>query len=219
MSRFAWTRVSGIAGTLVVVIGCSSPPATQPQATLASAPPATVVAITPGATDVQLVNGSIDNIAGHMLSVSTNTGLVDVQIAEDANIETEGKGTPTDLQPGVGVAITGRPDGSTVTALSIRIIPAGLGTPRPGQFPMTGANQGNLMTNSIVSKFDGSTLTVDAAGQQFSLAVTPTTQITKPVPANLNDLAPGERVLLRTVRDPAGALRASTIDIVGAPLQ
>ena len=36
---------------------------------------------------------------------------------------------------------------------------------------------------------------------------------------NLNDLAPGERVLLRTVRDPAGALRASTIDIVGAPLQ
>src|SRR5207244_47604 len=82
-------------------------------------------------TDVQLVNGSIDNIAGHVLSVSTNTGLVDVQIAEDANIETEGKGTPTDLQPGVGVAITGRPDGSTVTALSIRIIPAGLGTPRP----------------------------------------------------------------------------------------
>ena len=97
--------------------------------------------------------------------------------------------------------------------------PAGSGTPRPGQFPMTGANQGNLMTNSVVSTFDGSTLTVDAAGQQFSIAVTPTTQIIKPVPANLNDLAPGERVLLRTVRGPAGALRATSINIVGVPPQ
>src|SRR5438552_15769178 len=70
MSRFAWARVLGIAGTLVVVIGCSSPPAapaTQPRPTLPSAPPATTVATTPGATDVQLVNGSIDNVAGHML--------------------------------------------------------------------------------------------------------------------------------------------------------
>jgi len=82
--------------------------------------------------------------------------------------------------------------------------------------PSTGCRIKNIPASAC---FSISTLTVDAAGQQFSIAVTPTTQIIKPVPANLNDLAPGERVLLRTVRGPAGALRATSINIVGVPPQ
>ena len=101
-----------------------------------------------------------------------------VQIAENASIEQEGKGTTSDLLPGLGVGVTGKPDGSNVTAVSIRIFPAALGTPRPGQFPMTGANQGNLMTNSTIESFDGSQLVLNSAGQRYQIAVPPGTQPT-----------------------------------------
>jgi hypothetical protein len=51
-----------------------------------------------------------------------------VTVAEDARIEQEGKGSVSDLLPGLGVGVTGKPDGSNVTAVSIRIFPAALGT-------------------------------------------------------------------------------------------
>lgn len=140
-----------LVGCLVLFIaGCSSapPPAptVAPVPTAAPAPTAPTQAAT-------TVNGTVDAIDGRILTVTTNTGSKTVQLAEDAKIEQEGKGTVSDLLPGVAVGVTGKPDGSNVTAVSIRIFPAAFGTPRAGQFPMTGANQGNLMTNSVIESF------------------------------------------------------------------
>ncbi len=116
----------------------------------------------------------------------------------------EGRGTLADLQPGLAVGITGKPDGANLTALSIRILPASIGTPRPGQFPMTGANQGNLMTNLVIDSFDGSSLSVTAAGQRYQFVVPPSTEVLKQVPATIGDLAPGKRVLVVGTPLPTG---------------
>jgi hypothetical protein len=162
------------------------------------------------------VSGPIDSIAGRVLTVVTNTGPKQVEVPESARIEQEGKGALADLRPGLSVGITGRPDG---TARSIRIFPVALGTPRPGQFPMAGPEQGNLMTNAVVESFDGQTLAVLAAGTRFQLAVPPETEILKPLPASFADLAAGKRVLATGALGADGTLLATSVNLVGPPPQ
>jgi len=208
---------------LVLAAACSAPQAPAPtQAPLATqAPPALVPtpAATAAAQAVTTVSGAIDSISGRTLTVSTNTGPKQVSLTEDARIEQEGKGTVSDLMPGLGVGVTGKPEGNTLTAVSIHIFPAALGAPRGGQFPMTGANQGNLMTNSVIESFDGSQLVLNTAGQRYEIAVPAGTEVLKPVPATLNALAPGTRVLAAGMVGADGSLRATSIDIQGAPAQ
>jgi hypothetical protein len=161
-------------------------------------------------------------VNGHTLTVTTNTGDREVDLADSTRIEKEGKGTLSDLQPGLSVGITGKPDGSNVTAVSIRIFPAAMGTPRPGQFPMTGANAGNLMTNSVIESFDGSNLTLSAAGQRYVIGVPAGTEVLKPVPAQLAELTPGTRVLAigpAAAGSSDGPLQATTVDVFGLPPQ
>ncbi|MCC7370167.1 MAG: hypothetical protein IT306_17205 [Chloroflexi bacterium] len=136
------------------------------------------------------VNGEVDIVDGRLITVATNTGWRKVLVPESATIQSEGKGTNTDLVAGARVGVTGKPDG---TAVSIRIF--GQNTnPRLGQFPMQGAQAGNVMTNASIVSFNGSTLVVDIGGQQSTIAVTPETEVVKPVPAALTDIAIGTRV-------------------------
>ncbi|MFN8633667.1 MAG: hypothetical protein U0893_07435 [Chloroflexota bacterium] len=136
------------------------------------------------------VNGEVDIIDGRVVTVATNTGWRKVQIPDDATITTEGKGTPTDLVASVLVGVTSKPDG---TAAMIRIFPAGV-TPRTGQFPMNGTNQGNTMTNAKIETFDGKLLSLDYDGNKASITVLPETDIVKPVQAAFGDIAVGARV-------------------------
>jgi hypothetical protein len=217
MPHSVWSRAGAI-GVLAVLIGCTSPQSSPPTSPLV-ATIAPVATEQPNAAVPSTVSGTVDAVKGSTLSISTNTGLKDVQLAEDEHIEQEGRGTLADLQPGLSVGITGKADGSSLTALSIRIFPAAVSTPRGGQFPMSGANQGNLMTNSVIEAFDGSSLTVTAAGQQYQFAVPPTTEIFKQVPATLGDLAPGKRVLVVGTPSADGSLRASSISVLGGTSQ
>lgn len=215
-----WSRVS-LVGALAFVVGCTSAPPPVPTAVPPPPPTAAPAPAPKPAAAGNTVNGSIDAVSGRTLTVTTNTGSKTVQIAENATIEQEGKGSVSDLLPGLGVGVTGKPDaaGGTVTAVSIRIFPAALGTPRPGQFPMTGANQGNLMTNSVIESFDGSKLVLNAAGQRYEIAVPPGTEVLKQVPATLSALAPGVRVLASGTPGTGDTFQASSINIVGAPPQ
>jgi Domain of unknown function (DUF5666) len=221
MRRFA------VAIGMLLLAGCTAaPPPAPTQApvppTQAPAPAPTqplavaVPAPTPASSNV---TGAIDAITGRTLTVTTPTGAKEVQLADDARIEKEGRGTLADLQPGLSVGITGRPDGANLTAVSIRIFPAAQGTPRPGQFPMTGANAGNVMTNSVIESFDGSTLTVSAAGQRFEIRVPSDAEVLKPVSATLGDLSTGTRVLAAGAAAPDGSFRATSINVVGLPPQ
>jgi hypothetical protein len=189
------------------------PPTAAPVPSPTVAPAVASTALPAGAANA--VNGTIDSVSGRTLSVATNTGTATVELNEDAQIQGEGQGTLADLQPGLSVGITAHPEGAGITATSIRIFPAALGTPRPGQFPMTGANQGNLMTNSVITSFDGATLSVASAGQTYSFAVPAGTEVLKPVPASLDALSPGTRVLAQVLPGASGSLRATTVTIVG----
>jgi hypothetical protein len=137
-----------------------------------------------------IVNGEVDIIDGRTVTVATNTGWRKVDVPDSATIQTEGKGTPADLVTGALVGVTGKPDG---TAVSIRIFPTGA-TPRTGQFPMNGAQTGNVMTNAKIEGFDGKTLSLDFEGQKASITVPPAAEIVKPVPAAFSDIQVGARV-------------------------
>jgi hypothetical protein len=210
----SWLRV-GLIAWLSLIVGCTSTPPAAP--TLA--PVAPTAGPTANPTAATTVSGAIDTVNGRLLTITTNTGAKQVTVAEDARIEQEGKGSVSDLMPGLSVGVTGKPDGTNVTAVSIRIFPAAVGTPRPGQFPMTGTNQGNLMTNSVIESFDGSKLVLNTAGQKFEIGVPPGTEVLKPVPATLAMLTQGTRVLAMGAPAADGSLRATSINVMGLPPQ
>jgi hypothetical protein len=189
--------------------------AASPAAVASPSPsPAAIASPSPSPAAATSVSGPIDSIAGRVLTVATNTGSRQVQVPESARIEQEGAGTVADLRPGLSVGITGRPDG---TARSIRIFPAALGTPRPGQIPMAGPEQGNIMTNAVIESFDGQTLVVSAAGSSFRIAVPPEAEVLKPIPASFADLAAGKRVIATGTAGPDGTLVAGTVNLLGPP--
>jgi hypothetical protein len=216
-------RTLASAALVVLLAGCTAaqPPVPTAAPTPAPVAPATVApAGAAAAQNPNIVSGTVDTINGRSLSVSTNTGAKPVQLAENATIEQEGRGSVSDLMPGQGVGVTGKPDANNaITAVSIRIFPAALGTPRPGQFPMNGANQGNIMTNSTIESFDGSKLVLSSGGQRFEIGVPSNTEVLKQVPANLNALAPGVRVLAAGTPGADGTLQATSISIMGPPPQ
>jgi hypothetical protein len=136
------------------------------------------------------VNGEVDIIDGHTVTVATNTGWRKVEVPDSATILSEGTGTPADLVVGAMVGVTGKQDG---TAVSIRMFPPG-STARTGQFPMQGAQAGNVMTNAKIEAFDGSKLSLDMNGEKASITVPADTEILKAVPAAFSDITLGARV-------------------------
>jgi hypothetical protein len=157
------------------------------------------------------VNGEVDTIDGRVVSVATNTGVRKVNVPDGATILTEGKGALADLTPGALVGVTGKQDG---TAIQIRIFGPGL-TPRTGQFPMTGPQAGNVMTNAKIDAFDGNTLTVDIDGAETKLTVPSDAEVVKPVPAGFGDIKSGERILATGSPD-GDTLAAQTVTILPA---
>ena len=222
------------AGGLLLAAACQTTPAPSQPATSAPQPtkpaaaavsPSPAVAIpspspalaaspSPSPAAAPSVTGPIDSIAGRVLTIATSTGPRQVQVPEAARIEQEGRGGLADLRPFLSVGITGQPDG---TAKSIRIFPAALGTPRPGQIPMTGPEQGNIMTNAVIESFDGRVLIVTAAGSRFQITVPPETEILKPVPASFADLEPGKRLIATGTLSADNTLVASTVNLLGPP--
>jgi hypothetical protein len=159
------------------------------------------------------VNGQVDSVDGRVLAVVTNTGVRKVRVADNATILMEGDGSTSDLnQKGALVAITGKPDG---TALIVRFFPPGI-SPKPSQFPMTGPQAGNVMTNANIDSFDGKVLTVDLGGSKQMITVTPDTKIVKPAPSNFSEIKAGVPVL--AVGTPDGdTLTAQTVTISTGP--
>jgi hypothetical protein len=154
----------------------------------------------------------VDAVDGRILTVATNTGARKVRVADNAVVLKNGVGTVSDLVAGSLVGVTGKPDG---TAISIQFFPPGI-SPKPSQFPMTGAQAGNVMTNASIVSFEGSTLTVDLGGENVTLTVPPDTRIIKPQPSTFSEIKPGLRVF--AVGTPDGdVLVAQTVTITTPP--
>ncbi|MDP8923671.1 MAG: hypothetical protein M3O34_12420, partial [Chloroflexota bacterium] len=178
--------------------------------------PAGSPAAGPGASPVaagpQAVSGEVDSVEGRVVTVATNTGVRRVRVPESVQVSQEGVGTTADLQPGALVGVTGRPDG---TAVVVRLFPPGI-TPKPDQFPMGGAQAGNVMTNARIDAFDGRVLTLDLGGQKVMITVPPEAQVVKPIPAGFAGIQPGKRVI--AVGAPNGdVLEAQAVTILTQP--
>jgi hypothetical protein len=137
-----------------------------------------------------VVAGEVDIVEGRTVTVATNTGWRKVDVPDSATITTEGKGTGADLVAGTLVAVTSKQDG---TAQIVRLFPQG-SSPRIGQFPMQGANAGNLMTNARIASFDGTVLKLDYNGEQAQITVPADAEIVKPVQGSITDIVVGARV-------------------------
>jgi hypothetical protein len=181
--------------------------AASPAAASASASPA--ASPSPAAASANpFVAGDVDAIDGRILTVATNTGVRKVRVADNAVILKEGIGSLSDLVAGAMVGVTGKPDG---TAVSVRFVPPGI-SPKPSQFPMTGAQAGNVMTNATIVSFDGKVLTVDLAGEKAMLTIPPETQIIKPQPSTFAEITPGVRVIAAGAPD-GDVLAAQSVTI------
>jgi hypothetical protein len=154
----------------------------------------------------------VDSVDGRIVSVSTTTGVRRVRVADNATILIEDKGSNDDLKPGVLVGITGKPDG---TAVVVRLFPPGI-VPKPSQFPMGGAQQGNIMTNASIVSFDGKALVVDLGGDRQTITVTPESQVVKPVPSTFAEIKPGVRITALGTQE-GDVLAASTVTIITQP--
>jgi hypothetical protein len=166
----------------------------------------------PAASASPALNGEVDAVDGRVVSVATQTGVRKARIADNASILMEGKGVAEDLKPGVLVGITGKPDG---TAVVVRLFPPGI-VPKPSQFPMGGAQAGNVMTNASIVSFDGKALVVDLGGEKATISVPPEAQIVKPVPSTFAEIKPGTRII--AVGNPEGdVLVATTVTIITQP--
>src|SRR5436190_9679766 len=193
-------------------VAAASPAAPASPATSASPAAGASPAASPAAAASPTLSGEVDTVNGRTLSVVTNTGPRTVRVADNATLQFEGEGTTADLTPGKMVAITGKPDG---TAVVVRMFPAGVAV-KPTQFPMGGAQAGNVMTNATIDSFDGKTLTVDLGGQKQTMTVPPEVQIVKPVPSSFGELKPGVRIIAVGTPDGDG-LTATSVTILTQP--
>jgi hypothetical protein len=210
-----------MSGFAVALVACSAP-AAAPKPTNApkTAPPpkapaaASPVASPSPAAVSPVANGEVDKVDGRNVTIVTNLGPRRVEIPTSATVLIEGDGTTGDLKNGVLVGITGRPDG---TALVVRIFPPGV-SPKPDQFPMGGAQAGNIMTNARIDAFDGSTLTVDLGGSKQPIKwVNGTSKVVKPLPSKFEDIQPGKRILAAGTPSADGGLVAQTVTIITQP--
>ena len=187
-------------------------PATAPSPAVASPVASPGASPSPAAAAGPTANGDVDSVDGRTLTLTTNTGVRKVRVADNAVILKYGIGTLSDLVAGSMVGVTGKPDG---TAVSIQFFPPGI-PPKPSQFPMTGAQAGNIMTNASIVSFDGTTLTVDLGGEKATLIVPPDTRIVKPQPSTFAEIKPGLRVFAAGAPD-GDILVAQTVTITTPP--
>ena len=137
-----------------------------------------------------------------------------------AVIEREALGTVADLRPGLLVGVTARANASNqLVASQVRVFPAVLQTVRAGQFPMTGAQSGNLMTNGTIESVSASEVVVDYSGEKARFQIPATCDIVKSVPAVFSDIRETYRVTVTGDRNSAGVILARTVNILGNPLR
>ena len=122
--RFIWSVTLLVVMLLMVVSSCA------PAATSTSTPNPTP-ATSPTSTQRQRTNGTLTNINGNILTLTTAQGPVTVNIISDnTSIQNVTTGTLSDLHEGQSLTVMGQQDASgNITARSIIIQPQGQSAP------------------------------------------------------------------------------------------
>jgi hypothetical protein len=163
-----------------------------------------------------LTFGPVVDLTDGRATVATNTGPVVVQLGPDTEYQRDMPGTVDELQPGEFVGVTGRPTENGPEAVEVHVFPTILNSIPQGQTPMSGANAGNTMTNSVITDVSDGVLTFQVADGPVSITTTPATEVRHPGPASASDVQVGTRIAVVGATGPDGVLQATGVYI---PLQ
>jgi hypothetical protein len=166
---------------------------------------------------VQRVVGTIQDVDGRTLVVSTKSGNVKVDVTDNVAVFGVTKATLADIKPGtfLGVGAMPQPDGSQ-KAVRINIFPPGQ-NPNPGFRSWAGAPQGTMTNGTVatsVAGVDGHTLSLKYKDGEKKIAVTPQTQIVASVPGDRSELKAGAAIaIVRAEKRPDGTLEAARVNV------
>ncbi len=165
------------------------------------------------------VRGTIENVAGNVLTVKTREGQeVKIKLPDNARVLGIEKASIDDVKQGsyIGVSAMPQTDGSQ-KALHVHIfldamrgVAEGFGPwdVRPNS-TMTNATVANMVTGA-----DGRTITVKYKDGEKKIIVPPEAPIVKYVPGNKDELKAGAKIfIVAAVKQPDGTLEAPNVSV------
>ena len=212
----------------------STPPSSQAPAAAATSPATTQKpappTIMPNLNQRQGVAGTLSNINGNTLTLTSQQGTVTVNVSSTTTIQKTVNGTVSDLQVGQSLSVTGSQDaGGNLTAASISIQPQNQGFPTPPagtnpipsgrprpsgsaspRMPDGGGGRGAFGT---LSSINGNTLTLTGPQGSVTVNITSNTTIQKSVTGTISDLRNGQSLNVMGSRDASGNVNATSIAI------
>ena len=176
-----------------------------------------IVATSAFAQERVRVRGTIEQVAGNVLSVKTREGQeVKIKLADNARVLGLDKASIDDVKKGsyIGVSAMPQTDGSQ-KALHVHIFPEAMRGVGEGFGPFD-VRPNSTMTNATVDNqvkgVDGQTLTVKYRDGEQKVLVTPTTEITEAARKSATDLKPGQKVtVFAAKKQPDGTLEAPNL--------
>ncbi len=176
----------------------------------------TLFAVAAAAQTPTRVRGTVDGLAGDVLTVTNRAGdKVRVTLTAPVHVLALVNAKLADVTPGrnVGIASAPQPDGA-LRALEITLIPAGGSiTPVNGPWDLT---PGSRMTNGSVGSVTaagGRTLTVNYGKGEQKIAVPEGVPVVTPTPGSTAMLVPGAHVVVFARKAEDGALTAGAVAV------
>ena len=231
--RFIWAATLLLVLLLMVAASCAPAvtptptqtptPAPTPSITPASpSTPAPIPTLPPGSMQRQRTNGTITNINGDKLTLTTAQGKVTVKINSDnLTVQNIGTGSLADLHEGGYLIAVGPQDANgNIAATSIIIRPQPQGaTPTPPEAsspanprsPRTGARRG---VSGTITKVNGRSLTVTTDQGTVTVNVGSDATIQNSTAGTVSDLAEGQSLIVLGPQDADGNVTATIIIIL-----
>jgi hypothetical protein len=178
-----------------------------------------IVATSAFAQERVRVRGTIEQVAGNVLSVKTREGQeVKIKLADNARVLGLDKASIDDVKKGsyIGVSAMPQTDGSQ-KALHVHIFPEGMRGVGEGFGPWDvrpNSTMTNATVDTVVTGTDGRTLTVKYKDGEKKIIVPPDVPIVKYVPGNMDELKPGSKIMIfAAIKQPDGTLETPNIAV------
>ena len=172
------------------------------------------------------VRGTVEQVDGAVLSVKSREGdTLKVKLADDVKVVAMVKASLADIKPGSFVGATAMPqDGGRWKAIEVHIFPEAMRGTGEGDRPfdyrpkstMTNGTVGALASSAggaMVTKEEGTTLTLNYKEGEKKIDVVPQTVIYTYASGDKTELKPGAIVTAAATRQADGSLMTARINV------
>ena len=180
---------------------------------------AAALAVTSASAQQKRVRGTIEQVAGNVLTVKTREGQeVKIKLPDNARVLGVQKASLDEVKPGAYVGVSAMPqtDGSQ-KALHVHIFLDAMRGVAEGFGPWDvrpNSTMTNATVDTTVAGTDGRTLTLKYKDGEKKIVVPPDAPIVKYVPGNKDELKPGAKIfIVAAVKQPDGTLEAPNVSV------